>query len=160
MKHDLILTAKGHQGTQQRMEREFALIKLWEMPDRAAALKQAAPKIRALAHTGHSRVDAALMDALPKLEIIANFGVGVDQIDLDAQFAGGLRAINFPSKALFYQNWQIARMIQVTMSQQYSINSSCSLGKRIAIPHSQLLQTLIETTIHKNLFFSAFQQSL
>ncbi len=84
MKQDLILTAKGHKGTQERMEQEFALIKLWEVPDRAAALKAAAPKIRALAHTGHSKVDAALMDALPKLEIIANFGVGVDQIDLDA----------------------------------------------------------------------------
>jgi len=84
MKHDLILTAKGHKGTQDRMEQEFALVKLWETPDRAAALKAAAPKTRALAHTGHSKVDAALMDALPKLEIIANFGVGVDQIDLDA----------------------------------------------------------------------------
>jgi len=84
MKHELILTAKGHQGTQQRMEQEFKLLKLWEVSDRAAALKQAAPKIRALAHTGHTKVDAALMDALPKLEIISNFGVGVDQIDLDA----------------------------------------------------------------------------
>ncbi len=78
MKHDVILTAKGHAGTQKRMEQEFNLVKLWEQPDRAAALKAAAPKVRALAHTGHSKVDAALMDALPKLEIIANFGVGVD----------------------------------------------------------------------------------
>ena len=92
MKHDLILTAKGHQGTQQRMEQEFALIKLWE--DRAAALKQAAPTIRALAHTGHSKVDAALMDALPKLEIIANFGVGVDQIDLNAAKQRGIIVTN------------------------------------------------------------------
>ena len=94
MKHDLILTAKGHQGTQQRMEQEFALIKLWETPDRAAALRQAAPKIRALAHTGHSKVDAALMDALPKLEIIANFGVGVDQIDLNAAKQRGIIVTN------------------------------------------------------------------
>jgi lactate dehydrogenase-like 2-hydroxyacid dehydrogenase len=94
MKHDLIITAKGHKGTQERMEREFALIKLWEQPDRAAALKAAAPKIRALAHTGHSKVDAALMDALPKLEIIANFGVGVDQIDLDAAKKRGIIVTN------------------------------------------------------------------
>ena len=94
MKHDLILTAKGHTGTQKRMEQEFELIKLWEQPDRAAALKAAAPKIRALAHTGHSKVDAALMDALPKLEIIANFGVGVDQIDLDAAKQRGIIVTN------------------------------------------------------------------
>ena len=42
MKHDVILTAKGHPGTQKRMEQEFELIKLWEQPDRAAALKAAA----------------------------------------------------------------------------------------------------------------------
>lgn len=94
IKPDIILTAKGHQGTQQRMEQEFALIKLWEAPDRAAALKQAAPKIRALAHTGHSKVDAALMDALPKLELISNFGVGVDQIDLDAAKQRGIIVTN------------------------------------------------------------------
>ena len=94
MKHDLLLTAKGHQGTQKRMEQEFALIKLWEAPDRAAALRDAAPRIRALAHTGHSKVDAALMDALPKLEIIANFGVGVDQIDLDAAKQRGIIVTN------------------------------------------------------------------
>lgn len=94
MKHDLILTAKGHPGTQKRMEQEFNLIKLWEQPDRATALKAAAPKVRALAHTGHSKVDAALMDALPKLEIISNFGVGVDQIDLDAAKARGIIVTN------------------------------------------------------------------
>jgi hydroxypyruvate reductase len=94
VKHDLILTAKGHPGTQKRMEQEFALIKLWEAPDRAAALKAAAPKVRALAHTGHTRVDAALMDALPRLEIISNFGVGVDQIDLDAARQRGIIVTN------------------------------------------------------------------
>jgi len=94
MKHDVILTAKGHAGTQKRMEQAFNLVKLWEQPDRAAALKAAAPKVRALAHTGYSKVDAALMDALPKLEIIANFGVGVDQIDLDAAKARGIVVTN------------------------------------------------------------------
>lgn len=94
MKHDVILTAKGHEGTRRRMEQEFNLIKLWEQPDRAAALAAAAPKVRALAHTGHANVDAALMDALPKLEIIANFGVGVDQIDLDAAKQRGIIVTN------------------------------------------------------------------
>lgn len=94
MKHDVILTARGHEGTRRRMEQEFNLIKLWEQPDRAAALAAAAPTVRALAHSGHSKVDAALMDALPKLEIISNFGVGVDQIDLDAAKARGIVVTN------------------------------------------------------------------
>jgi hydroxypyruvate reductase len=94
MKPPLILTAKGHLGTQQRMEREFDLIKLWEQPDRDAALRAAANTVRAVAHTGHSLVDAALMDALPNLEIVANFGVGVDQIDLEAAKARNIIVTN------------------------------------------------------------------
>lgn len=94
MKHDLVITAKGHKGTFDRLVQEFSAINLFEAKDRAAALKEAAPRVRALAHTGHSHVDAALMDALPKLEIISNFGVGVDQIDLDAAKKRGIIVTN------------------------------------------------------------------
>ena len=83
MKHEIVITAQGHKGTMERLQTEFSAVKLWEAPDRAAALKAAA-HIRAVAHFGHSKVDGKLMDSLPKLEIVSNFGVGVDQIDLDA----------------------------------------------------------------------------
>ncbi len=94
MKHDIIITAKGHAGTLARLEQEFSAIKLFDAADRAAALAAAAPRVRGLAHTGHSTIDAKLMDALPKLEIIANFGVGVDQIDLDAARQRGIIVTN------------------------------------------------------------------
>jgi len=83
MKHDIVITAQGHKGTLERLQNEFNAVKLWEAPNRDAALKAAA-KVRALAHFGHSNVDGKLMDALPALELISNFGVGVDQIDLEA----------------------------------------------------------------------------
>lgn len=83
MKHEIIITAAGHKGTLERLQNEFNALKLWEAPDRDAALKAAA-HVRALAHFGHTKVDGKLMDALPKLELISNFGVGVDQIDLEA----------------------------------------------------------------------------
>jgi lactate dehydrogenase-like 2-hydroxyacid dehydrogenase len=83
MKHEIIVTAQGHKGTLERLLNEFTAVKLWEAPDRGAALKAAA-HVRGLAHFGHGRVDGKLMDALPKLEIVSNFGVGVDQIDLEA----------------------------------------------------------------------------
>jgi lactate dehydrogenase-like 2-hydroxyacid dehydrogenase len=83
MKSEIIITAQGHKGTMERLQNEFSAVKLFEAKDRDAALKGAA-HIRGLAHFGHSKVDGKLMDALPKLEIVSNFGVGVDQIDLDA----------------------------------------------------------------------------
>ena len=94
MKHDIIITAQGHKGTFDRLVEEFSAIKLFAAADRAATLKDAAPKVRGLAHTGHANVDAALMDALPKLEIIANFGVGVDQIDLEHAKKRGIVVTN------------------------------------------------------------------
>ena len=94
MKHAIIITSPGHQGTLERLTQEFSAIRLFATDDRAAALKEAALEVRGLAHSGHALVDAALMDALPKLEIIANFGVGVDQIDLEHAKKRGIIVTN------------------------------------------------------------------
>ena len=95
MKHEIVITAAGHKGTLERLQNEFTAVNLWEAPDRAAALKAAA-HMRALAHFGHSKVDGKLMDALPKLELISNFGVGVDQIDLEAAKKRNITVTNTP----------------------------------------------------------------
>jgi lactate dehydrogenase-like 2-hydroxyacid dehydrogenase len=64
----------------------FTLHRLWEAPDPAARLAAVAPRIRACAVGAHTRCDAAFMQALPALEIVANFGVGYDSVD--AAWAG------------------------------------------------------------------------
>ncbi|HEV3007591.1 MAG TPA: 2-hydroxyacid dehydrogenase [Burkholderiales bacterium] len=83
MKPEIIITAKGHAGTMATLQSEFTSHLLSEASDRNAFLKQHAPAVRGLATFGPMPVDAKLMDALPKLEIISNFGVGVDAINLD-----------------------------------------------------------------------------
>lgn len=50
----------------------------------AAAFSQAAPRIRAIAGGGESRVPRALMDQLPALEMISVMGVGYDGVDVTA----------------------------------------------------------------------------
>jgi len=83
MKPDIILTGKGHAGTQATLDAEFATHRLFDAQDKDKFLRELAPKVRALATFGHAPVNGALMDKLPKVEIIANFGVGVDAINLD-----------------------------------------------------------------------------
>jgi len=83
MKPEIIMTAKGHAGTMATLQSEFAAHLLSDAPDRNAFLQQHAEKVRGLATFGPMPVDGKLMDALPKLEIISNFGVGVDAINLD-----------------------------------------------------------------------------
>jgi glyoxylate reductase len=45
---------------------------------------------------GHPRVDGALMDRMPNLKVISNFGVGVDHIDLAAARTRGIPVGNTP----------------------------------------------------------------
>jgi lactate dehydrogenase-like 2-hydroxyacid dehydrogenase len=83
MKPEIILTAKGHAGTMATLQAEFTAHHLFEASDQESFLKQRAARVRGLATFGPMPVDGKLMDALPKLEIISNFGVGVDAINLD-----------------------------------------------------------------------------
>jgi glyoxylate reductase len=45
---------------------------------------------------GHPQVDAALLERLPRLRVISNFGVGVDHIDVAAATARGIAVGNTP----------------------------------------------------------------
>jgi lactate dehydrogenase-like 2-hydroxyacid dehydrogenase len=96
MKPEIVITAKGHASTLETLMAEFTAHLVYEAADRAAFLKEHAPRVRGLAAFGPSLVDAALMDALPKLEIISNFGVGVDSIDLAAAKERGIIVTNTP----------------------------------------------------------------
>lgn len=96
MKPDILITAKGHAGTQATLAQEFVCHKLHEARDRAAFLRDISARVRAVASFGPTPVDGALMDALPKLEIVSNFGVGVDQIDLDAAKKRNVIVTNTP----------------------------------------------------------------
>ncbi len=95
-KPDVVIVTPVLPRTQEILERELHLRKLYEAPERAAFLQAAAPHARGLATFGPDGANAALMDALPKLEIISHFGVGVDSIDLAAAKQRGIIVTNTP----------------------------------------------------------------
>ena len=96
MKPEIIITARGHAGTMATLQSEFTAHLLADAPDRAAFFKQHANTVKGVATFGPMTVDGKFMDALPKLEIISNFGVGVDAINLDDAKKRGIIVTNTP----------------------------------------------------------------
>jgi lactate dehydrogenase-like 2-hydroxyacid dehydrogenase len=88
------MTQKLHGSCADALERGFTVHRLFEAEDRDALLAKIAPSIRGIAG-GH--VDTALLDKLPNLEIVANFGVGYDSVDTIAAKARNIRVTNTPN---------------------------------------------------------------
>jgi len=88
------MTQPLHQSCTTALEQNFTVHKLYEAGNRDAFLAEIAPKVRAIAG---GQVNAALMDRLAKLEIIANFGVGYDSIDTAAARARNIHVTNTPN---------------------------------------------------------------
>ncbi len=85
--YDVLMLAEGGEGVASSIENRASVHRLWQESDPERAIDALGPKVRAIAGGSHSgRIDAALMQRLPKLEIIASFGVGYDHID--AAWAG------------------------------------------------------------------------
>lgn len=58
------------------------LVKLWEAEDQEARLAEVAPTIRGIAAGGHAEITGDFMARFPHLEIVANFGVGYDAVEV------------------------------------------------------------------------------
>ena len=84
---EVLMPLPGMPEIAERLERRVTLHKLWQAKDGEAMLTAVAPDVRAVVSTWVAApVDAELMRRLPKLEIVASFGVGYDHID--AAWAG------------------------------------------------------------------------
>jgi lactate dehydrogenase-like 2-hydroxyacid dehydrogenase len=79
------------------LEAVFTVHKLWEIDDTHGFFADVGTRIRGLAANALAgRIDGALMDKLPALEIIASFGVGYDNIDGAAAAERGVVVTNTP----------------------------------------------------------------
>jgi len=96
MKPDVLIVGPMYQPTLDALDREFTTHKLWLAPDCKALLASCADRVRGIATTGFVGADAALIDALPKLEIISSFGVGYDTVDVAAARRRNVIVTNTP----------------------------------------------------------------
>jgi lactate dehydrogenase-like 2-hydroxyacid dehydrogenase len=78
--------------------KSFTVHKLQDHADRAGFLAEHGGEIVAISTGGHTgvKVDDALMAKLPKLRVVANFGVGYDSVDAAAAAKRGIIVTNTP----------------------------------------------------------------
>ena len=100
---DLLMPVKLPALVQEGLAARFNVTRLWEAENRGAALGALGPSLRFIA-TGvpilaegmACPIDAAFMARFPKLEMIANLGVGYDNIDAAAAKARSIIITNTP----------------------------------------------------------------
>lgn len=82
MQPEILLVGRMMPHVMEALDEAYVVHRLYEAEDRAAFLAEIGGRVRGIGTNGHLGADAALIDALPKLEIISCYGVGVDAIDL------------------------------------------------------------------------------
>lgn len=65
-----------------RLEREFVVHRVWDAPDKVAALRPVAERIRGVLSHGMAGLPTGVIEALPNLEICSLNGVGLETTDL------------------------------------------------------------------------------
>jgi lactate dehydrogenase-like 2-hydroxyacid dehydrogenase len=90
---EILQTHKLLDSCEQALAAGYTVHKLHEAADRQALVAEVRDRVRAIAG---GQVGPELMDKLPRLEIIANFGVGYDSIDTAAARQRNIRVTNTP----------------------------------------------------------------
>lgn len=89
----ILIPGRLHEHVGSRVERAFDLLRI-ERADASLLSQAERGRIRGVA--AMTRIDAAFIDALPNLEIIANFGVGYDAVDAVHAAQKGVMVTNTP----------------------------------------------------------------
>jgi len=94
----LVMAASPSASVMAQLAQHFDCHHVWQVPadDRAAFIAGVAPGIRGVATTGMAGIGAALAAQLPRLEIVAVNGIGVDAVDFEALRPRGIRVTNTP----------------------------------------------------------------
>ncbi|XP_027344563.1 hydroxyphenylpyruvate reductase-like isoform X2 [Abrus precatorius] len=92
----VLLVAQTMPYLEQELDKRYKLFRIWDFPQKAQLISQHAASIRAVVGNSSGGADAELIEALPKLEIVSSFSVGVDKIDLEKCKEKGIRVTNTP----------------------------------------------------------------
>lgn len=92
----ILVVGRLEPSLEQQLASAHAPLRLPAAPQQAEFLHQHAEAVTVIVCGGRPGVDAALIEALPQLRAIVNYGAGVDAIDLDAARTRGIGVSNTP----------------------------------------------------------------
>ncbi len=96
-KTDILLIGPPKPVIVKGLEHPFNLIKFSDAKDQEKFFAETAPRVRGIACSAtEERIDGAFMTRLPRLEIVASFGVGYDHVDTKWAGAHGVTVTNTP----------------------------------------------------------------
>jgi lactate dehydrogenase-like 2-hydroxyacid dehydrogenase len=96
MKQELLITGPMYPPTLAELEKTYNAHRLWTAADKPALIASLADKVTAVASSNSGGIDAATIAKLPKLKVIAHFGVGYDTVDVEAAKQRGIPVTNTP----------------------------------------------------------------
>jgi lactate dehydrogenase-like 2-hydroxyacid dehydrogenase len=95
-KIDILVPGLLPEETQATLAERFAVQPIAEAGELAGVAPELMARFRGIARGAHFDIPRDLIDRLAKLEIVANFGVGYDGIDLKAAASRGIVVTNTP----------------------------------------------------------------
>jgi len=90
------MAASPSPSVMEQLERHFSCHHVWQASDAAGFISSVADRVRGVATTGIIGISEELAARLPRLEIVAVNGIGVDAVALDALRPRGIRVTNTP----------------------------------------------------------------
>lgn len=93
---ELLVVAPMMPFVMEALERNYRTHRLWEQPDAAAYLQASGAAIRGVATNGGVGLRTEVMEALPALEMVAIYGVGLDAVNLHQAARRGIQVSSTP----------------------------------------------------------------
>jgi hydroxypyruvate reductase len=96
MKPEIALISPIHATGMAELDDKYTVHRIWQAADPKLAMQEIAERIDVAVTSGLRGMKAWEMDALPRLKLLASFGVGYDGIDVAAARARGITVTNTP----------------------------------------------------------------
>jgi lactate dehydrogenase-like 2-hydroxyacid dehydrogenase len=96
MRPDVLVVWPNRPKAMAQLEEAYQLHHWWKAEDPDAMLREVGPRVRAVVFSGERGPSAVMIGQMPRLEIAACYGVGIDAIDKEACKARGIPITNTP----------------------------------------------------------------